>query len=175
MVAIALCRESTIEDPVAGGLPEGYSEELWRPRVPGLVPGGVPLYPFAAFALMHYTGWFSNDQYGVYLVRYGGRVVHHSCVNPRDFRYPFMAPRDLQIGFVETAEAHRGRGLAAHAIARIVALHPEGGRRFWYLSEEENRASIAAAEKAGFVARGRVVKYPRLGLRFLGSYRYTPF
>lgn len=172
---LALCRPSTPAVAPPAPLPAGCSEELWRPRAPALVPSGLPSLRFATYTLMHYAGRFGNDEYGVYLIRCEGRVVHYSCVNPRDFRYPFMSVADLQVGDVATAESHRGLGLASHAIARIVSLHAAPGRTFWYISDEENRPSIAAAEKAGFTPCGRVLKYPRFGLPFLGSYEYTPF
>ena len=172
---LALALDSTATAPSPAPLPSGYTEELWRPRAPRLVPRGLPSIRFALYTLMHYLGAFANREYGLYLVRgSGGEVVHHSCVNPRDFRFPFMRASDLQIGDVETGEAHRGRGLAAHAIERIVAAHAHEGRTFWYIADEDNRASVRAAEKAGFTIRGKVTKRRRFGLSFLGSYDYSP-
>lgn len=154
--------------PAPRPLAAEYSEELWRPRAPRLFPSGLPR--FAPHTLMHYLGLFSNREYGLYLIRANGAIVHHSCITPRDFRFPFMSANDLQIGVVETSEAHRGRGLAAHAIVSIVARLAAPGRAFWYIVHADNHPSIRAVEKAGFSLAGTVEKHARLGLSLLGSY-----
>lgn len=157
--------------PQAALAPE-YREDFWRPRFPRLYPDG--LKRFAPHSVLHYTGMFSNPDYSLYLIRRNDEIVHHACVHPRDFRFPFMAADDLQIGVVETWPSERGRGLAAHAIGAIVARYAKAERTFWYIVDRDNTPSIRAVEKAGFTRRGSVEKYRRLGLSVLGSYRFTP-
>jgi len=93
---------------------------------------------------------------------------------PPFFRFPFMSPHDLQIGLTFTEPAYRGQELALLAIREIVHRLAMPDRRFWYLVEEENQASIRVIEKAGFQCVGRGVKLPRFGLKFLGYYAFTP-
>ena len=82
-----------------------------------------------------------------------------------------MSKNDLQIGDVWTHPEHRGRGLATYGLREIVRRRWVAGRRFWYVVDTGNGASIRVAEKAGFVKCGEGIRTKRLGLNLLGEYK----
>jgi RimJ/RimL family protein N-acetyltransferase len=138
--------------PAAGSLADGDDFlEIWQPRGLRLVPRGMRSLRFSVYSLFHHLRIFRSRDYALLLVRHGERIVHHSCVNPPDFRFPFMADDDLQIGDVETSPDHRGSGIASSAISAVVA---RPGRTFWWIAEAGNAASIRAVEKVGFLRCG---------------------
>lgn len=163
-----------LDGAVAVGAPraalEGYRTLLWRPRGSELRPPGVRGTVFLVWWLLHRLRVFRNREYGVLLVFSGNTLVHRSGVYPGYLRFPFMADQDLQIGDTWTHEGHRGRGLATHAIREIVARCARPGRRFWYLVEASNAASIRVIEKAGFTLVGEGRRIARFGIRLLGAY-----
>jgi ribosomal protein S18 acetylase RimI-like enzyme len=156
--------------PAAG---TGYRTELWRPAHGGTAPAGAGGASFQACWLLARLGVFANRDYGHLAVYAGSRLVHRSGVYPGFFRFPFMGRDDLQIGNTWTDPEHRGRGLAAHAVREVVARTARPGRRFWYVVEDSNAASIRVIEKAGFVLAGRGERTSRLGLRALGAFELT--
>ena len=126
--------------------------------------------PFVVWWVMHYLGAFTNLGYRVFVIRDAEIVVHHSCVFPRYFRFPFMAEGDLQIGDTWTAPEHRGKGLATFALRKVVELCAKPGRKFWYVVADDNIPSIRVGEKVGFTAVGKGTKKKRFGVSLLGSY-----
>ena len=147
-----------------------YSFEYWKPKGVTATPPQTGGKAFRVWALIHALRLFYNRDYGVMLIRNGGKVVHRSCVFPGWFRFPFMARADLQVGDTWTDPDHRGKGLAAAALAQVLASEPRPDRRFWYVVEEENVSSIRVAEKVGFRMVGTGGKRKRLGLGLLGYY-----
>ena len=97
-------------------------------------------------------------------------MIHRSGIFPGYFRFPFMAADDLQIGDTWTQPEYRGQGLATFAIQKIAEAFRKPGRTFWYVVEQENRASIRAVEKAGFEMLGEGNRTKRFGIRALGAY-----
>jgi RimJ/RimL family protein N-acetyltransferase len=149
-----------------------YQVELWRPSLAHPFPPGRTDPRILCYTAFHVVGAFANPCYSAIVLRDANdRIVHSSLVMPKFARFPFMGPRDLQIGATHTREDQRGRGLAVRAIDEIVKRYSEGGRAYWYLTDSTNAASIAVIRKAGFTFVGTGIKYPRLGLRFLGYYR----
>ena len=148
----------------------GYESCFWRPSLTSIVPRGLPRLRFGTWWLVHYARLFANREYCLFVVRYGGVIIHRTGVFPRYFSFPFMGQDDLQIGAVWTAAEHRGKGIAPFAIRAVLRNLAKRGRRFWYVTDAGNAASIRAAEKAGFkkIAEGR--KHARFGLRALGFY-----
>lgn len=151
-------------------LHEGYRYELWRPTKGSQTPPLEGDGTWKLFALLNRLGLFSNKDYCIGIVYHGDRVAHRSCVFPKFFRFPFMQPNDLQIGFTETSEEDRGRGLAAWTLQKLVQDLEEPGRRFWYLTYESNVASIKVAEKAGFNRVGIGARTKRFGLKLFGQF-----
>jgi len=120
------------------------------------------------------THVFRNRDYGVHVVSDGsGHPVHRACIFPAFFRFPFMAPHDIQIGDVWTDGPWRGRGIAAWSIGEIVRRYGCPGRAVWYLTEQANEASVRVIEGAGFGLQGIGGRIPVLGIGKLGQYRMT--
>lgn len=151
-------------------LPDGYRSTLWRPSWRRLVPPGDSEPSLYVWWLMHHLRGFRNKSYAALVVYSRGDVAHRSLVFPPSFVFPFMRPDDLQIGLVSTAPSHRRRGLAVFAIRDVLRRLGRPGRRFWYLTEESNEASVRAATAAGFLVGGTAFKHHRLGFRRLGSF-----
>jgi len=144
-------------------LAEPFAYELVRPSLFHPTPGGIPFPRFAAYAAM-----FRGRDYRVALIRLGAQTVHYLAATPPYWRFPFMKPNDVQIGDVSTLESARGHSLAAYSVAETVRRMTMPGRRFWYLVDETNAASIRVAEKAGLVRSGAAIEK---GLGILGSYQ----
>lgn len=157
-------------DSAGEPLEEGYAWEIWKPSLGGIVPGGMPLLPFGAWWVLHHARIFSNKEYGIFLIRSMGAIVHRSVITPGYFRFPFMGKEDLQIGDTWTSEDHRGKGLAVFAIRRIVAVYARPGRCIWYLVDKNNLPSIKAAERSGLVRYGEGKRTKRFGVGLFGQY-----
>ena len=96
---------------------------MWRPSPWRVVPPSLPLASSMAFWLAHYGRMLRNRDYAVLLLFDGSRVVHRTCVIPAYFRWPFMAPQDLQLSSLWTdpiikAAAWRRGPFATRSIAR---------------------------------------------------------
>jgi len=155
--------------------PEGLEAELWCPRWNQALPQGMTNPALRVWWLMHMTRAFANRDYAILVVREAATVVHRSFVFPGYFRFPFQARQDLQVGDTWTAESHRGRGLALHALRSILRLaQGPAGRQLWYITEARNHPSVRVVEKAGFALVGRGVRTAPAGIRLLGSYRLRP-
>jgi RimJ/RimL family protein N-acetyltransferase len=81
-----------------------------------------------------------------------------------------MSRDDLQIGDTWTSPDARGAGLAGLAIQEAMSVLGKAGRRFWYIVDEGNSASVRAIEKQGFSVNGHGARVPRLGIGALGYY-----
>jgi len=164
-------RAVELSHAAAPPLPEGYRLDVWRPSLRHIVPPGVPRFRYAAWWAFDRGRVFRNPGYAVVLVTRGGQLAHRLGVFPGWFRFPFMEPDDLQLGDLWTSPAHRGRGIASHAIGAVVrTMQSEPRRAFWYLVHEHNVSSIRAVERAGFQLHGRAVRTSRLGVRLLGGF-----
>lgn len=152
----------------AGG--SDYAAEFWSPSLRTPFPPGRHDPRIMAYSGMHAFGMFACPEYSMVMIRHrAGALAHSSMIIPAFARFPFMGANDLQIGATETPPEFRGRGLAAWAIAEIVARHGPH-RTYWYLTEAANTASVAVIRKAGFHLAGTGDKQPRFGLRALGYY-----
>lgn len=154
-------------------LPASFTCETWRPGFFRVKPDGIPMFPFAVWWVFHLLHGFANRDYGLFLIRQGGKVVHRSVITPGYFRFPFMAKEDIQIGDTWTDPEERGQGLATTALENIVRAPWDRQRKCWYVVEAENKASIRVVEKAGFVLAGRGRRTRRFGLGILGQFELT--
>jgi RimJ/RimL family protein N-acetyltransferase len=153
-------------------LPAGYRLAFWEPRLAhwsGTPGRKVDL----VWWLFHQLHVFRNGEFSVCRIWTDSQLVHRSTVFPPFFRFPFMAPDDLQIGDTWTMPSERGRGLAASAIHHILLARARPGRAFWYVVSEDNAASIKVIEKCGFELHGTGVRTRRLGLSVLAEFRLT--
>jgi RimJ/RimL family protein N-acetyltransferase len=130
-------------------LPDGYYFKTWLPRI--LDPLPPTLGPKSIiWTVSHFCGVLGNRFFRIVFVCKGNRIVHRSCVFPAHFRWSFMKVNDLQIGATWTDPAQRCKGLASATLAHITSTMAEPGRRFWYISREQNAASRHACEYVGF-------------------------
>lgn len=138
-------REGAGDGPGPGA---GLGVEVWRPTLFRPLRAGLPLVPFAAWSAFHFGRVFSTRDYRIVLLAGPEGPVHRTCLLPAHFRFPFMAPGDLQAAALWTREDLRGRGIALAGLR--AALATTGGGRVWYMVREDNLPSIRLAEKAGF-------------------------
>lgn len=159
---------STGEIPLGRQLPPGYAVELWHPRAGRIVP--PTLGPkFAFWWVLHYLRLFRNRSYSVLLIRSKSRVVHRTCLIPRYFRWPFMADRDLQVSSTWTHPDHRCQGLATVALELAASEWAKGGRKLWYVTHDDNVASLAVCRNIGFRLLAQASRTERFGLRIFGQ------
>jgi|SRR3989344_3597520 len=151
-------------------LPAGYYLKIWQPSILGLSPKGLPKFPFILWSIMHYLKLFRNSNYRIFLVYYNKRIVHYSVVLSKHFKYPFMDNDDIQIGPCWTNIEHRRKGIASYAIKKIVEAHKKSGRKFWYVTREENIPSKKFIESLGFLKYGIGFKKRRGGIGALGYF-----
>ena len=148
----------------------GYSFKQWKPSILKIFPKGLKIFPFVVWWIMHHTGFFSNNEYTIFIIYYKKKIVHRSCVFPSFFRFPFMKKKDLQIGDIWTHPDCRGKGLASFTLNKIIRKYKD--RYFlWYLTTKDNFASIKLAKSVGFEKYGEGSKVGRFGLKILGYYK----
>lgn len=134
------------------------------------IPEGIPLIPFLVWWVMHYLRIFKNSNYGILLIYHERMLIHRAGIFPGYFRFPFMSREDLQIGDIWTHRKYRNRGIALFAIKQILHLKKSPDRKFWYVVEENNLASIRVIEKAGFDKVGEGIRKKKFGLKLLGNF-----
>lgn len=155
-------------------LPAGCTFEFWAPRGLAIRPKGLAWMPFAIWSVVfHHGRVFRNRGYELLLIRRDGQLVHRSCVFPGYFRFPFMAPGDLQVGDTWTAPTERGKGLAGWALAVILRRLAAEGRTVWYICDLDNEASIRVARKNGMRLVGRGIRTRRIGVSLLGKFQIS--
>lgn len=164
------CRHGKAAIPGETSLDPLYTSRLWTPKRGGIVPLGLPLWPYGVWTAMHHLRVFYGREYGVFLIYHRDRLVHRSCLFPRYQRFPFMATNDLQIGDVWTDPAHQNRGLASFAIEQILYAKAKPGRALWYVVDAGNFPSIRMVENLGFLRVGVGRRSRRLGLSLLGQF-----
>jgi RimJ/RimL family protein N-acetyltransferase len=146
---------------------------FWRPSWTEVRPDGLTGRAALVWWAFDRFGVFSNENYAIAVVRDGDRLVHRSYVFPGYFRFPFMAPNDLQIGDTWTDPAARGRGLATAAIRAVVTRYAAAGRMLWYVVDRGNVPSVRAIQRAGFSLVGRGRRVSRFGFRVFGRYQLS--
>ncbi len=175
-LAFLFYKTRSLDGPATGTLPTGLTLEFWRPQWLRPLPRGFGPLPFLGHSLLHFLGIFRSRDFAIVIIREGDAEVHHTCLFPAYFRFPFMDSGDLQAAGIWTRPDHRGQGLGGLALQEAFRRHP--GRTFWYMVRQDNRPSIRLAEKSGFQFAGRGDKFPlpglaALGLAVLGTYRIT--
>jgi RimJ/RimL family protein N-acetyltransferase len=151
-------------------LSEGYSFEIWKPKICKLIPNVPVKWPFFIWSVLHYLRLFKNSNYGVSIVYQDGKIVHYCAILPKFFRTTFMSKNDLEIGPCWTHVEHRRKGIATYAIQKALETYKEHDCRFWYIVGEDNHASRQLAEKLGFTLYGKGVKKKRFWSRIIGTF-----
>lgn len=153
-----------------GVLDSRYTAMLWRPKLMQFTPPGISKKPFIVWWIFHYLKIFVNQEYSLFLVYMENQLVHRSLISPKYFKFPFMLADDLQIGDVWTEPKSRNQGLAKFAITEILKMKFKHKRKFWYIVENGNIASINLVESLGFNRVGEGDRRLRFGNHFLGYY-----
>jgi SAM-dependent methyltransferase len=139
----------------AAKLPDACRLVVWRPSKLSLYPGGIEgirkkLDFMSVWLLDYLLKPPTENGCRVFLLCDGKRIIHHSIVTTKSFKYPFMGEDDLQIGMIFTENEFRRKGLAAYTINEILKRYEKSGRRIWYVTQRRNIASRALAENLGF-------------------------
>lgn len=108
------------------------------------------LTDFTSIWLYWFWFLFSRRRYNIYFVMDGKRVVHLSHLISQNPKFPFLGPRDFEIGPCWTDPDYRGLGIYPNVLKRIADdLEDEVGRLFIF-AEIENAASLKGISKSGF-------------------------
>src|SRR5690606_17875200 len=91
-----------------------------------------------------------------------GKLAHFFCVVPKYYRWPFMKDKDVQITYVITEEAYKGRGFAFKGISQALNRLPKDGD-VWYVTDTDNIPSQKLALKLGFELYGEGYREKSLG------------
>lgn len=152
----------------------GFEVSVWRPSWTSVRPPGLGGKRWPVWWLFDRLFVFRRRWYAVLTIRdAAGVVVHHSALFPRFFRFPSVAADEIQIGDVWTDPEKRGQGLAKTGIFGLAAIADPAARCIWYITEDTNETSRAAAEACGFVVAGKGSRQSRFGLGVLGKYEMT--
>lgn len=151
-------------------LPENYQFNVWKPGYNSFLSSTGTFYPFFMWFFFHVFKIFRNRNYSIIEIIDNGKVIHRSCILPKFFRFPFMGENDLHITGTWTDENYRGKGLATKTLVYVLMLHKNENIKLWYISRQENIASIRVAKKAGFQLFGVGGIVSRFNSRFLGYF-----
>jgi len=154
-------------------LPEGYHLKIWKPSIFKLPPKLLSRFRFILWSIMHFLKLFNGPDYSIFLVYYNEKIIHYSGVLPKYFKYPFMDEKDIQIGPSWTQEEHQRRGIASFVVSKIIEVYKKPGRRFWYITREENIPSVDFIESIGFLKYGVGIKKNRFRIGGLSYFYIT--
>lgn len=155
-------------------LPEGITVNVWRPTRTAMIPPSCGRLSSLAYWLLHQLQMFTNRDYQVLYLMQRGRMIHRLSLIPRCQRWPFIEPSDLQISNTWTPSELRGRRLASVGLNAALASAWQPDRWFWYVTREDNLASIQVCTRAGFKLTGYARRTSPLGLHALGKFKVEP-
>lgn len=97
-----------------------------------------------------YISLLSKGKTKIYFIidKNNGRIIHSSCVIPRNFKYPFLKKGEYCIGNCKTEPEFRGRGIYPYVLKYIMGNNPN--IIFKMIIREDNTSSINGVKKAGF-------------------------
>ena len=164
-MSILIYKTRTIDGSTNSSLPSCCDNTIiWRPSIFSFTP---PLlnkkYIFWWFS--HYIGIFRNKDYAAVIVKKENETVGIIVLTPAYSRWKFMGKDDLQITNVHVNQEYRGRGIAYNMMKIAFEKFSRKGRAFWYITNEDNNASIRLCEKAGFQFVGEGKKINRTGIK----------
>lgn len=154
--------------PPRRALPDGMILRLWQPARHGFPPRGSRSRDNVVWWLLTRIGAFATDEFTELTVWQSETLVHRLTVSSRWWRVPFMSADDLEVGNIWTLPAARGQKLTHCVIGEAHRLF--AGRRWWWLTDANNAASIAIARRCGYRCVGSGHKTRRLGIALWGRY-----
>ncbi len=165
MSVLFFCREAPQGARLAP-LPPGMTMRVWSPARDGFPP--APLWRRnVLWWLMDRMGLFARRDFAEITLWQGDDLLHRLILTPRWYRFPFMAPGDLQVGDIWTHPAVRGQGLARLGVEQALAF-AQG--RVWYVTGTQHRASIALATGMGFRPAGHGYRSSPFALHAAGRF-----
>ncbi len=150
-------------------LENNYKVVLWKPSLKKFLPPGLG-WKFSLWWLAHMVRVFRNRNYSVLYIYHNDEIIHRSCLVPPYFRWPFMQSNDLLISSTWTDPRYRGHGFATIGLIKAIYLMNSTSCRFWYVTRNNNPASIAVCKKAGFILVGYARRTNWMGVRLLGHF-----
>jgi ubiquinone/menaquinone biosynthesis C-methylase UbiE/ribosomal protein S18 acetylase RimI-like enzyme len=171
---LAFKRKALEFEPGDVPMPAGLHVQIWRPRLLCPLPPsqmhnlanekmlGLPaLIFFYVYAMKR----GAKSSYRIALATDESQMIRGFAVlRGRDFRFPFMASQDVQLGPVWTDTDCRGRGLATK-LCRLALRELTGQvRNVWWLCRQDNEPSKAVAVKLGLMPVGKVARKSIFGL-----------
>ncbi|MFA5125322.1 MAG: GNAT family protein [Patescibacteria group bacterium] len=142
-------------------IPSNYVLEVWKPRLFQLAPRNCSVRMFVVlYASFIWKILLGKDSYKIFIIRdiRDSSIKHYSFVIPKYWKYPFMKKNDFFIGPVWTDIVTRKQGIASCVLSEILARHSGKGDIYW-LTSEENSASISLCKKFGFFEIGEARCY----------------
>lgn len=125
-----------------------YIIKQWKPSLSALFPIGCDNQLHFFFYWVLFFLIKRNNLYSIYIVYDGKKVIHHSVVFPRFYKFTFMKKKDIQIGMIYTDTKYRNQQIASIILNKIIREHSQFF--IWYLVDEYNTHSIKLALKNGF-------------------------
>ena len=118
----------------------------------------------------HLQRWRKKGYYRISLALDQGYIVHYGVTRSRDFRFPFMADSDLQMGPVWTDPRYRSSGISTETLQAVSATVSRDWRRLWWLCRDDNAPSNRIPVTAGFSRRGLAMRRPSVFAGLFGIY-----
>jgi predicted GNAT family acetyltransferase len=144
--------KKTINDldltPIIGFSDFGYSILIFKPTLLRL---GVDNSEMIKKFLWYFI---TMGRYRILYIMEDKKVVHYSFIIPKNFRFPFIGPDDLEIGPCFTENNYRGRGIYTRVLQMIPQIFKDSARTFWIYTLQNNNISQRAIEKAGYNSCG---------------------
>lgn len=154
-------------------LEDNFQLCIWRPSISNQIP---PLLgkKYLFWWIAHYFNIFRNNDYSAIVVNKENKTVGLIVLTPAYFRWKFMNKSDLQITNVLVSPEYRGKGIAYEMIMHAFRHFSTKNRTFWYVTTDDNAASIKLCEKAGFQLAGIGKKIIKLGMKGLSEIKLIP-
>ena len=139
---------------------ENLEIKKWTPSLFSLIPPNSGI-SYVIFWIAHYLRIFKNRFYCAYQIMEDNQVISSLVCVPSTFIWHFMKGNDLQIKKVYTHPNFRGKGLALNLIDTVIKECYMKNRVFWYMTHDQNHASLRVIKKADFKFKGYYYKKKR--------------
>jgi|SRR5690554_3600958 len=136
-------------------IPAEIKIEQWHPSFTKPIPP-LSSITYIVFYFFHIISIFKNKRYGAFILKdkRSNKILSQIVCIPACFRWSFMEKEDIQIKDVLTLPSYRGNGFANILLQHIINNYAKENYKIWYMTSENNIASIKLAKKNGFVKKG---------------------
>lgn len=150
-----------------------FEFKLWSPSFNNIIPPLLGM-KYLYWWLAHYFGMFKSKDYSAILAYSNNVVIGIIVLTPAYSRWRFMEKNDLQITNVHVNPDYRGQGIAHKMINIAFGIFSKHGRTFWYITKDDNIASIKLCKKSGFKLAGKGFKRNRWLLKSFSVMTLVP-